>query len=304
MAPSKIYIDNIEIKNNFEYPKDSEVANFFESYGLTDIKTIKLSTQENEISGVITANSGNIMRFKLQGKFSYSDDRITSADVSQFGTTSEGSEYFYGDLIGVPGSIDVPNPDQSWSWASTVNSLVTSGTTIASYDSYEDIRDEDGSGLAGLLSYFNRVGFDGLNPSPTYPEFTPESTENDSGQNGIATNDISRIEIGRLYTAAFGRLPDDSGIDYWSKLADDRIINYRGIANEFVNSEEFKSRFGENIPNEKFVSNLYQNILGRSPEIAGSSFWVNQLTNGLPRNEVLIGFADSGENIALYDSLT
>ena len=86
-------------------------------------------------------------------------------------------------------------------------------------------------------------------------------------------------------------------------MANDGLINYKGMADEFIRSEEFTARFGDNIPSDQFVSNLYQNILGRTPELTGWQFWVDQLSNGLAKNELLIEFANSNENIQLYDSL-
>ena len=45
-------------------------------------------------------------------------------------------------------------------------------------------------------------------------------------------------------------------------------------------------------------------MLGRDPEPLGLAHWTNQLDSGvLDRSDVLIGFANSPENIALYELL-
>lgn len=110
--------------------------------------------------------------------------------------------------------------------------------------------------------------------------------------------------IGRLYTAAFGRVPDDSGVQYWSNQVNSNAMSYSGVAQAFVSSDEFTSRFGNNISNEQFISNLYQNVLNRAPDSDGLNYWMIEMNqNGMSRPGALIGFADSAENRALYDSL-
>lgn len=110
--------------------------------------------------------------------------------------------------------------------------------------------------------------------------------------------------VGRLYTAAFGRVPDQPGVDYWTRQITDNVLNYQGVAQSFVDSLEFSDRFGNNISNQEYVSNLYFNILGRAADDQGLDYWITEMNAGrMGRSGVLIGFADSSENIALYEQL-
>lgn len=112
------------------------------------------------------------------------------------------------------------------------------------------------------------------------------------------------VGVGRLYTAAFGRVPDQAGVNYWTNLITDNILNYQGVAQSFAQSEEFSSRFGDDISDEQFISSLYSNVLGRSADDAGLGYWVSEINAGrMNRSGVLIGFADSSENIELYANL-
>ena len=86
--PFKIFVDSIEIKNNFEYSKGSDVANLFKPYGAESIETIKISFLGNEISGIITNNSGTILRYKVEGEFSYAEDSVVSASLDKIGMTT------------------------------------------------------------------------------------------------------------------------------------------------------------------------------------------------------------------------
>ena len=50
---------------------------------------------------------------------------------------------------------------------------------------------------------------------------------------------------------------------------------------------------------------LYQNILDREPDAEGYDYWVGQLNNGVEdRSELLLGFAESTENQALFTEIT
>ena len=111
-------------------------------------------------------------------------------------------------------------------------------------------------------------------------------------------------DVGRLYSAAFGRSPDAQGLNYWNSLLEDNIIDYQGVSELFVASNEFVSRFGSQLTNQGFIEELYFNILGRFPDDAGMHYWSGVMAgNGLSRAGVLIQFADSDENILLYNSL-
>ena len=73
------------------------------------------------------------------------------------------------------------------------------------------------------------------------------------------------------------------------------------IANNFLASPEFKSKYGENPTDEAYVNLLYQNVLGRSADPVDEVAWY---TDKFDKGEMtwaaaLIGFAESPENIAL-----
>ena len=80
----------------------------------------------------------------------------------------------------------------------------------------------------------------------------------------------------------------------------DASANYKGtlsIASGFTQSLEFISHYGS-LSDAQFVTQLYSNILDRTPDTLGLSGWESQLKNGVSREHVLVGFADSAEAIA------
>ena len=112
-------------------------------------------------------------------------------------------------------------------------------------------------------------------------------------------------KIYRLYNAAFKRLPDPNGLKYWINNFKSGIDNEREIASSFINSYEFSQAYGEVISDDKFVQNLYQNVLKREPDLIGLNYWLGQLDSGLEqRNEVLLGFSESIENKLFFQETT
>jgi len=107
-------------------------------------------------------------------------------------------------------------------------------------------------------------------------------------------------QLYRLYEAMFNRAPDAAGMGYWLDTLDhgNQLVN---IATGFVTSKEFNDIYGANATNTDFVTALYHNVLHREPDQAGLDFWVTQsmTAGGWTRAQVLVGFSDSAENIAV-----
>jgi hypothetical protein len=98
----------------------------------------------------------------------------------------------------------------------------------------------------------------------------------------------------RLYTAYFGRNPDFGGLSFWSKKlrTGTRLLN---VSDFFSTSSEFKNTYGD-IDEAEFVALIYKNVLSRTPDGSGFSFWTRQLQSGrYSRAEVMIGFSESQE---------
>jgi hypothetical protein len=97
----------------------------------------------------------------------------------------------------------------------------------------------------------------------------------------------------RLYRATLGREPDVSGFENWS-YALGHGISLETAASQFLTSTEFRSVYGA-LDNAQFVTLLYQNVLGRTPDAGGLSEWVRALNAGASRASVVAGFSDSTE---------
>lgn len=103
----------------------------------------------------------------------------------------------------------------------------------------------------------------------------------------------------RLYAAALGRTPDEGGLRYWDGQSE-RGMAEKSIADAFVDSIEFQSRFGGEAPSTgEYVDALYTNVLGRVADGGGRDFWVRALDEGrADEADMLMAFSGSAENIA------
>jgi len=99
--------------------------------------------------------------------------------------------------------------------------------------------------------------------------------------------------IARLYFAYFNRIPDQPGFEYW-------VAQYGGgatlndISQVFATSPEFISTYGS-LSDGEFVTLVYNNVLGRAPDVGGYNYWVAQLSAGMPRGNMMVGFSESPE---------
>lgn len=100
----------------------------------------------------------------------------------------------------------------------------------------------------------------------------------------------------RIYQAAFNRTPDNGGLKYWINRMDGGTTQDR-VAAEFIGSPEFQTLYGTNPGNADFLTRLYSNVLHRTPDPGGYSWWLGQLDAGVyDKPSALASFAESNEN--------
>ncbi|MFT7597687.1 MAG: hypothetical protein ACI8TP_000607 [Acidimicrobiales bacterium] len=102
--------------------------------------------------------------------------------------------------------------------------------------------------------------------------------------------------VARLYVAAFGRTPEADGFNFWLLEYSTARWTLSRMADFFVASAEFEARYGA-VDDEGFVTQLYENVLGRQPDANGLAFWVGKLADGMERGTLLLRFSESPENI-------
>jgi len=106
----------------------------------------------------------------------------------------------------------------------------------------------------------------------------------------------------RLYQAAFDRTPDTPGLSHNVNLFDNGLT-LKQLSDAFLASAEFIALYGADSSNTVLLTAFYANVLNRAPDTGGFNGWNDLLTSGtLDRADVLIGFSESLENIALVGS--
>ncbi|WP_439530885.1 DUF4214 domain-containing protein [Pannonibacter sp.] len=106
-------------------------------------------------------------------------------------------------------------------------------------------------------------------------------------------------QIIRIYQAAFGRVPDVTGIDGWVDQLRADATALSKVAAGFVNSTEWMNRYGDNTVNDAVLQGLYQNVLGRTGSAEEIKAWKD---TGQSMTQILIGFSNSAEFQANSDA--
>lgn len=108
----------------------------------------------------------------------------------------------------------------------------------------------------------------------------------------------SEAFVFRLYDAVFDR-PADSGLTHWVDEMTGGMTEAE-VAKAFIASPEYASRFGEDLSDAALIGRLYDHVLGREADGAGSEFWLARLDDGLAREDMLMFFTESPENLAAH----
>ncbi len=112
----------------------------------------------------------------------------------------------------------------------------------------------------------------------------------------VAVETPNTDAVYRLYEGALGRAPDASGDAFWSGLLDNSTLVSQ-VASGILQTAESQQKFAGATSNTGFVVQLYQNVLGRTSDTAGASFWTGLLAGGTTRADVLVGFTTTAEAI-------
>lgn len=121
------------------------------------------------------------------------------------------------------------------------------------------------------------------------------NVENLSFVDGMLTYDATSVsaQVMRLYSATLNRAPDQVGLE--ANVAAAARIGLLGLADNFVQSAEFQTRFGS-LTDQQFVEQLYVFALGRQGEPAGVATWVAAMRDGATPAQIVVAFSESAEH--------
>lgn len=105
----------------------------------------------------------------------------------------------------------------------------------------------------------------------------------------IFADNADQAVVAHIYQALLGRTADAGGLDYWFDRADAGAA-LTSIAMGFMDAAEYT---GETQTNAQFIDALYDGLLDRDGDAAGTAFWTAQLTSGMSRAAVAVEFVES-----------
>jgi Ca2+-binding RTX toxin-like protein len=82
-----------------------------------------------------------------------------------------------------------------------------------------------------------------------------------------------------VYLAYFNRAPDAEGLLFYGTAFAGGTSLERSVET-FLNSDEYKAAYPDGQGNADFATAVYDNVLGRIPDLAGFNFWVGLLDDG------------------------
>jgi len=121
----------------------------------------------------------------------------------------------------------------------------------------------------------------------------------------IDMNDFSNLtqlsndqfkSLAEMYVAYFNRAPDAEGLFYWAdKLAEGLTMDQ--IAELFFDQDETRAIYTDPSNTDAFVTAVYANVLGRTPDVDGFSFWKGKLAEGeVTQGSLVLRIIDGANN--------
>ncbi len=102
--------------------------------------------------------------------------------------------------------------------------------------------------------------------------------------------------ISGLYQAALNRQADFTGLKAWQHAMQEQGLDKSAVVSSFLQSSEYTNHYGTAQSSQEFVSAMYHNMLGRTPDNKGLAGWVGALeTHKMTRADVVTGILGSAE---------
>ena len=98
--------------------------------------------------------------------------------------------------------------------------------------------------------------------------------------------------VGRLYSKALNRHPDDDGMNWWCANIKNHTMTPVAAAESFILSPEFEAK---NLSNEEYIKVLYRTFMGREYDRDGLNYWLGRINSGESRRTILRSFAGCPE---------
>lgn len=95
----------------------------------------------------------------------------------------------------------------------------------------------------------------------------------------MAVTTQMRTDVAELYVALFGRAPDADGLGYWVNQIDTGVLTLNGAALAMYNTDPARAYYPLFLTNNEFVTSVYTNVLGRTPDADGLAYWSGRIAS-------------------------
>jgi hypothetical protein len=115
---------------------------------------------------------------------------------------------------------------------------------------------------------------------------------------------IYTTALQQIYVAYFNRPADVAGLAYWEKNVTDAKGSTAAVSAAFSQSAEYKAAYA-GMDAYHVVAQVYQNLFGRAPDVAGQDFWAKALINNqMTVDNVVTQVAAGalGNDLAIYNN--
>ena len=130
------------------------------------------------------------------------------------------------------------------------------------------------------------------NVSATTVTITAKTSDGKTSTCKVKVEDPVSAFVRRLYKSCLGRNPDSGGFKYWTSKLNKKEITAASAVEGFFFSKEMENK---KLTNSQFVEKCYSVLLNRKSDTNGKKYWLNKISNGMSRKEVLKNFVESKE---------
>lgn len=103
----------------------------------------------------------------------------------------------------------------------------------------------------------------------------------------------NQISLTKLYLGAFNRAPEKSGLDYWTgEMTAGRTLEQ--VTDIIFSLPVVQAIYPDAMSNTDFLTTVYTNVFGKTPDAEGLAYWNGQLAGGQPRGRVVVQMIDAG----------
>lgn len=124
---------------------------------------------------------------------------------------------------------------------------------------------------------------------------TALSNDGNTVYNKQCVVDSEEASVIRLYQTVLNTTPEQKDVEFWSEKLLNKSATLTDVTRQFIESGDFKKTYGS-LASEQFISLMYTQGLGRTPDAATNSYWQGRIASGASsRQSMVVALIQSDE---------